>query len=80
MEILKKNTKNEAKHRKTALMYGTKHRPIKEVTQNELLVFLGLMVMAQIVGRHGDIWDKFQPEGVRLEVNVENHMTQYHFD
>ena len=75
-----KNTEDESKKRKVSSVYEQKFVKIKEVTEHKLFVFVGLMIMARIVGRHGDLWDKSEPEGVRVKIDVAHHMKKYCFD
>ena len=42
--------------------------------------FFGLIVMARIVGRRGEMWDWKKPIGVRLTVNVSQYMKKYCFE
>ena len=38
-------------------------RCVKEVSEQKFWIFWGLIIVAQIIGRKGDLWDKVEPEG-----------------
>ena len=78
-QIQLENKKIMLKRRHVSSVYQKKSKLLKEITENELWVFIGIMVMAHIVGRKGDMWDKGIPEGVHMPVNVDKYMCKYQF-
>ena len=56
-------------------------RCIKEVLEQEFWVFWGLIIVAQIMGRKEDLWDKIKPEGKEPRIDYLKHKSEmYHRD
>ena len=70
----------QSKRRKMASLYERKDKTYKEIMENKLLIFFGIMVMARIVGHCGKMWDHAHPEGVPLKLNVDKQIKKYWFD
>ena len=54
-------------------------RPIRHVSPNEWWVFYGLILVARIYGRQGNLWDCKAPEGKEPKVDMNDHMLEYRF-
>jgi len=76
-KIKKHNMELKAKKRQVASIFNKNHWVVKEITENELWTFFGIMVMARVVGQKGEMWDNKDPEGIRLRVSVDAYMKKY---
>ncbi len=52
----------------------------KQVSENELWVFFGLMLAMQIEGQNGNLWDREDPEGIEHKVDMSEYMAQHCFN
>ena len=51
-------------------------RSIKEISEHEFWIFWGIILSARTYGRQGgSLWDKEEPEGEDIIVNLSKHMT-----
>ena len=54
---------------------------MKEVSEQEFWIFWGLITVARVMGRKGNLWDKCEPEGKDHRVDYSKYMSKsYHKD
>jgi Transposase IS4 len=58
---------------------GNRYTKISEIAPNEFWKFIGIMLVARIEGRKGEVWDRTEPEGYGKKVNVSEIMTENRF-
>lgn len=66
-------------NKRIALDNRQKRKLIKPISEHEFWVFWGLILLARIEGRCGNLWDSGVAEGMERKVNVKCHMIEYRF-
>jgi Transposase IS4 len=54
-------------------------RKTKFISKNEFWIWFGILLVARIEGRKGDVWDKHEPEGYGTKVDMSYLMTRNRF-
>jgi Transposase IS4 len=58
---------------------GNRYQKICEISPQEFWKFIGIMLVARIEGRKGEVWDRTAPEGYGNIVNMGEVMTENRF-
>jgi hypothetical protein len=69
----------ENKLKKATTRYG-RPKIVKEISEREFWVWWGLILMARLEGRQGNLWDKHESEGMKAKVNLSEFMLEYRFN
>jgi hypothetical protein len=59
---------------------GRRAKAVREITQQEFWIWWGIVIAApRIEGRKGNMWDRTEPEGYGVKVDMGNYMVEHRF-
>ena len=79
LQQLNKKIESDNKLNKINKRHG-RARQTKHISEREFWKFWGLILIARIYGRVGDIWDRETPEGIDIQIDASKWMTKGRFD